>query len=331
MPKSISSQKKWEIIFLHLKEQGPRLSISKTSKKLKLSLSTVKHWIKIFSETGDVLEKKSGGRRRKTTHNEDKEIIEMVQNDRELRLKDVSETMKKRGIDVSTETIRRRLLEAKLKFTSPLSKPSISKVQKKNRFKFAKQNRNRNWKYVLFTDETTIKLCSRPKKIWKKRGEKIYIRSQKHYPKIHVWGCFSSFGFGRIVLFQENLTANKLIDIYKRGLLPSIAIFKNHNWTLVEDNDPKHTSKVANLWREKLSIHRLDWPSNSPDLNPIENVWALLKKRVAELEPSNLTQLQKNIKLVWKNLAPNLAQSLTRSMSDRINQVIDREGDSIDY
>jgi len=58
MPKSISSQKKWEIIFLHLKEEGPKLSISKTAKKLKISTYIVKHWIRVFRETGDVLEKK---------------------------------------------------------------------------------------------------------------------------------------------------------------------------------------------------------------------------------------------------------------------------------
>ncbi len=50
--------------------------------------------------------------------------------------------------------------------------------------------------------------------------------------KIHVWGCFSSKGFGRIVLFRENLISKKLIDIYEEGLLPSAKEFKINSWIL---------------------------------------------------------------------------------------------------
>src|SRR5579885_2916391 len=84
----------------------------------------------------------------------------------------------------------------------------------------------------------------------KEEEKKIYIRKRKHYPKIHVWGCFSSKGFGQIVLFRENLTSKKLVDIYKQGLLPSIKVFKGNSRILVEDNDAKHTSKLATSWRE---------------------------------------------------------------------------------
>jgi transposase len=259
MPKSISSQKKWKIIFFHLDEQGPRWSISKTARKLRISDWTVKHWIRVFRETGDVLEKQGSGRPRKTSCSEDEEMVEMIQNDKELTAKDISRHMKKKGTVVSATTVRRRLKEAGLKFTSPTSKPAISKLHQTQRLRFARQNKNRDWSKVLFTDETTIKLGPRDRKIWKRRGKKVYSRKFKHYPKIHVWGCFSMNGFGKIVLFKENLTGKKLTEIYKEGLLPSIKIFKQHSWTLVEDNDPKHMSKVAESWRENHNIDRLAW------------------------------------------------------------------------
>jgi hypothetical protein len=66
-------------------------------------------------------------------------------------------------------------------------------------------------------------------------------------------------------------------------------------------------------------------------LNPIENVWNVMKQKVDQLHPSNLNQLEKDIKLVWSDLAQDLARNLVSSMSQRIAQVIERKGDSIDY
>ena len=71
-------------------------------------------------------------------------------------------------------------------------------------------------------------------------------------------------GFGRIVLFRENLISKKLIDIYEEGLLPSAKEFKINSWILLEDNDSKHTSNLANSWQEENQIHRITWSSNSP-------------------------------------------------------------------
>jgi transposase len=171
MPKSISSQKKWKIIFLHLEKEGPKLSISKTAKKLKISTYTVKHWIRVFRETGDVLEKKSTGRPRKTSDSEDQQIVSLMGNDRGMTCENISEEMKRSGVSVSSATIRRRLNEAGLKFTSPSPKPALTKFDQMQRLRFARQNKTRNWNYVLFTDETTISLGPRKAKIWKRRRE----------------------------------------------------------------------------------------------------------------------------------------------------------------
>jgi hypothetical protein len=82
----------------------------------------------------------------------------------------------------------------------------------------------------------------------------------------------------------------------------------------LEHNDSKHTSKLANSWREENQIDRISWPSNSPDINPIENIWAVLKNQVAQLNPSR-----------------KMPQNLVLSMPERITQVIQSKGDAIDY
>ena len=86
------------------------------------------------------------------------------------------------------------------------------------------------------------------------------------------------------------MNAPLLVKIYNKGLLPSAAKWfsgEEDEWVLQEDNDPKHTSKWAKQWRQQKNVTRMDWPAQSPDLNPIENIWAVMKVRVAQRKPQN--------------------------------------------
>ena len=80
----------------------------------------------------------------------------------------------------------------------------------------------------------------------------------------------------------------------------------------------QNISKIAKNWKEKNLIDRMDWPSNSPDLNPIENLWRIIKIQVRKYRSQNLKQLQAAILLVWRSLPKNLARNLVDSMPNRI-------------
>ena len=87
-------------------------------------------------------------------------------------------------------------------------------------------------------------------------------------------------------------------------------------------------SNGSKNWKIENNIQRLDWPSYSPDLAPIENLWSYMKLKVDENKPRTLNDL---VKKVWSTLSPELARNLSNSMSNRILQCIESNGDYIMY
>ena len=304
--------------------------MGEVAKEVGCSKSTISHWLKTFEETGDVSDKPGRGRKRKTSESEDKKILKVSKSFPEASLLQMSHTLEDRGVKVSSMTIQRRLHEARFISGVHLLNPLLIERHRKCRLLFAHQNTGRDWSRVIFTDETTFHLFTAPRKIWRKKGENYVARTVKHPLKIQAWGCFAASGFGRLFLFSGNMDTQKLVEIYEEALLPSVQdLFGDcqEPWFLQEDNDPKHMSKLAKEWRLLHSINHLDWPAQSPDLNPIEDVWAVLKANVAQRKSRTEQGLKRVIKEHWAYITIEFGQKLIESIPKRLQVVIEGKGD----
>jgi hypothetical protein len=122
------------------------------------------------------------------------------------------------------------------------------------------------------------------------------------------------------------------VDILKQHLKTSVSKLElGRKWVFQMDIDPKHTSKVVAKWLQDNNVKVLEWPSQSPDLNPIENVWAELKKCVRVRRPTDLTQLHQLCQEEWDKMHPTFCRKLVEGYTKRLTQVKQFKGNTTIY
>ncbi|MBW0483511.1 hypothetical protein O181_023226 [Austropuccinia psidii MF-1] len=129
--------------------------------------------------------------------------------------------------------------------------------------------------------------------------------------------------------------AMEFIDnVYEPGLLPlmdelvKVGVAANcEELTLMEDGAPIHTALASQQWRQDHQIQKFAWPPNSPDLNPIENLWYKMKFVVTNLSnPKTMDELSKAIHIVWNTMPFDHLEALLVSMPARMRMVVDKNG-----
>lgn len=195
------------------------------------------------------------------------------------------------------------------------------------RINWAKKYLNHNWNRTVFSDETAFSLFRNTVEYWYKDQRPIR-RIPKEKQKILAWGAFWSKSQTSLYCFRKIMDAPFYVKILEHHF-PEIRHVLGSRWEFQQDNDPKHTSRLAKSFLAENAPSVIDWPSNSPDLNPIENLWSVVKTNVEKRWPKNLDELERFMTEEWEKIPYDVLRNLVGSMRYRCQYVLDNNGDRV--
>ncbi len=285
--------------------------------------------------------RKKCGRKRCTINRENRSLMRIVKQNRFKNLGELHKEWTEAGVKASRATTHRRVKEFDYSCRSPLVKPLLNHRQRQRRLTWAKEKKNwtvAQWSKVLFSDESKfcISFANQGPRVWRKGGEAHSPRCMKSSVKfpqsVMIWAAMSSAGVGPLCFLKTNVTAPVYQEILEHFMLPSAdQLFKDADFIFQQDLAPAHTAKSTKSWFNDHGVTVLDWPANSPDLNPIENLWGIVKRKMRNKRPKNPDELKSTVKETWASIPPQQCHKLITSMPRRIEAVIKAKGAPTKY
>ena len=186
------------------------------------------------------------------------------------------------GVSASRATTHRRIQDMGYNCRIPHVKPLLNRRQHQKRLTWAKEKKNwtvAQWSKVLFSDESKfcISFGNQGPRVWMKSGEAqnpSCLKSSVKFPQsVMIWRAMSSAGVGPLCFIKSKVNAAVYQEILEHFMLPSAnKLYGDADFIFHQDLAPACTAKSTNTWFNDHGITVLDWPANSPDLNPIENL-----------------------------------------------------------
>ncbi len=136
------------------------------------------------------------------------------------------------------------------------------------------------------------------------RQNPCWLKSSVKFPQsVMIWAAMSSAGVGPVCFLKYTVNAAIYQEILDHFMLPSAdKLYRDADFIFQQDLAPAHTAKGTKSWFNYHGVTVLDWPANSPDLNPVEDLWGIVKRKMRDTRPNNADDLKAAIKATWASL-----------------------------
>ena len=310
---------------------------SEIAHEIPCSLNTVGHWLQSWADHRSLDDADRSGRPRCTSDDTDDAIEAMAEVKKFTVPRDIKKELQ---LECSARTVRRRLDEVGLHGRVARAEYVYDARDIQRRLSFCGGYANwtvADWGRVIFSDETHIEVYGRSR-VWVQRPAGAAFDAEylcqriPHSERVSLWGCFCARGVGQAEIFVGAFDAPKYVDILQHNLLQTaLHFYPREAWWFQQDNAPQHSSHLARRWFHNHGVDLIDFPPYSPDLNPIENLWSILKARIETRLARTTDEVERVLKEEWEALDKELLASLAASMPTRCAAVVANHGHKAPY
>ena len=329
---------------------GEGISNREIARRLEINEKTVRYNLRKLEEHNSMATLPRSGRPKALSARAERHLIRTCSQNRFMTAPELAvEVANATGVTVHRTTVSRRLAAAGFHGRVARHKPRLTANHKARRLRWAREHlawSPDDWSKVLWSDESRFQLFQSDGRVYVRRcvneefAEKCVVPSVKHGGTgIMVWGCMSSAGVGDLVRVVGSMDAVAYIAVLDNHLLPSAHRLIGTEFLFQQDNAPPHTARITQEYlanqtpafvRElggSWDFQLMEWPAQSPDLNPLENLWNELERQLhREVRPRNQDQLFEILQRIWNGLDPQILANLLGSMGRRCQAVIDAGG-----
>jgi transposase len=331
MPKgfSLTETEKKIILKCHRKS----MSYRKIGAKIKRSKDVVANFLADPSKYGT---KKRTGRKSKVTPRIKRLILNKSSNSTISAARLIGEN----DLNLSKETVNRvRRACPHLSYRKKKQTTVLTAMHKEKRLKFAREHMTwkTEWQKVIWTDEKKFNLDGPD-------GFSYYWHDLRKEPEVFskriaggggvmVWASFGGKYKGHITQVDGRMNAQSYQNLLRDHVDEISEHFGRNEWIFQQDNAPCHRAGATKEWFKRQNISLMDWPACSPDLNPIENLWGLVVRKVyiGGRQFRTIDELKTAIWKAWDEITEKECQNLIESMPNRIFDLILLKGAKTKY
>lgn len=235
------------------------------------------------------------------------------------------------GEEVCIRTMRRALHREGMEASRPRKGPDLKPHHEVSRMTWSLAYQEENWDRTEFVDEARFQLHRNNVLVWHPRGETPRRGIPLHSPAVHALAGISSTGVSPLVLQVETWNAERWIAAMNDQIQPLVSTFYEGQHRYLPDNAPCHTAQETRQWAEATGVNLFFQPALSPDLQPMENLWAEFKHKVELRAPTTIAQLRQVMEEEWAQFTVDDIAPYWESMRRRMDAVVHANGSWTKY